>query len=118
VVKITGALAVLLILLLAGCTTQNPSPDEVREKTAQATSEIKQDAKAVAEGLKEGLSRNQTLDINKASKDQLESLPGMSAEGAERIIDGRPYGSASELVRRRIVSQPEYDKIKDHITTQ
>jgi len=48
----------------------------------------------------------------------LESLPGMSAEGAERIIDGRPYGSASELVRRRIVSQPEYDKIKDHITTQ
>ena len=117
-VKITGALAVLLILLLAGCTTQNPSPDEVREKTAQATSEIKQDAKAVAEGLKEGLSRNQTLDINKASKDQLESLPGMSAEGAERIIDGRPYGSASELVRRRIVSQPEYDKIKDHITTQ
>jgi DNA uptake protein ComE-like DNA-binding protein len=90
----------------------------VREKTAQATSEIKQDAKAVAEGLKEGLSRNQTLDINKASKDQLESLPGMSAEGAERIIDGRPYGSASELVRRRIVSQPEYDKIKDHITTQ
>lgn len=90
----------------------------MREKTAQATSEIKQDAKAVAEGLKEGLSRNQTLDINKASKDQLESLPGMSAEGAERIIDGRPYGSASELVRRRIVSQPEYDKIKDHITTQ
>ena len=117
-VKITVALAVPLLLLLAGCNTQNSSPDEVREKTAQATSEIKKDAKAVADGVKEGWNRNQPLDINKATKDQLQNLPGMSAEGAERIIDGRPYRSATELVRRRIVSQQEYDKIKDQITAQ
>ena len=115
-VKITAALVVLLLLLLAGCNSQNSSPDEVREKTAQATSEIKKDAKAVADGVKEGWNRNQPLDINKASKDQLQSLPGMSAEGAERIIDGRPYSSATELVRRKVISQQEYDKIKDQIT--
>lgn len=117
-VKITVALAIPLLLLLAGCNTQNSSPDEVREKTAQATSEIKKDATAVAEGVKEGWNRNQPLDVNKASKDQLQSLPGMSAEGAERIIDGRPYSSATELVRRKIISQQEYDKIKDQITAQ
>ena len=117
-VKIIGALPVLSLLLLAGCNTQNPSPDEVRERTAQATSEIRRDAKAVAEGVKEGWNRNQPLDINKATKDQLQSLPGMSAEGAERIIDGRPYSSATELVHRKIVSQQEYDKIKDQITAQ
>ena len=118
VVKITAAFIVLMPLLLAGCNTQNSSPDEVRERTAQATSEIKKDAKAVADGVKEGWNRNQPLDINKASKDQLQSLPGMSAEGAERIIDGRPYNSATELVRRKIVSQQEYDKIKDQVTAQ
>ena len=117
-VKIIAVLVVLMPLLLAGCNTQNSSPDEVRERTAQATSEIKKDAKAVADGVKEGWSRNQPLDINKASKDQLQSLPGMSAEGAERIIDGRPYSSATELVRRKIVSQQEYDKIKDQVTAQ
>jgi len=118
VVKLTAAFVVLMPLLLAGCNTQNSSPDEVRERTAQATSEIKKDAKAVADGVKEGWNRNQPLDINKATKDQLQSLPGMSAEGAERIIEGRPYRSATELVHRKIVSQQEYDKIKDQITAQ
>ena len=116
-VKIIAALTSVL-LLLAGCTSQKSSPDELREKTAQATSEIKNDAKALADGVKEGWNRNQPLDVNKASRSQLSSLPGMSTEGAERIIDGRPYGSASELVSRRILSQQEYDKIKDQITAK
>jgi DNA uptake protein ComE-like DNA-binding protein len=118
VVKIIAALMVLLLLLAAGCTSQKTSPDEVRERTAQATSEIKNDAKALADGVKDGWNRNQPLDVNKASKEQLQSLPGMSTEGAERIIDGRPYSSASELVSRRIISQQEYEKIKDQVTAR
>lgn len=116
VVKIIATVG--LLLLLAGCTSQKSSPDEMRERTAQATSEMKQDAKALADGVKEGWNRNQPLDLNKASKEQLQSLPGMSTEGAERIIDGRPYGSATELVSRHVVSQQEYDKIKDQITAK
>jgi DNA uptake protein ComE-like DNA-binding protein len=118
VVKINAVFAVPLLLLTVGCTTQKSGPDDLREKTAQATSDFKRDAKALAEGVKEGWSRDQPLDLNKASKDQLTSLPGMSNEGAERIIDGRPYGSASELVSRRIISQQEYEKIKDQVTAK
>lgn len=116
--KIFLAFSVFSLLLASGCTSQKPSPDEVREKTAQATSDIKQDAKALAQGVKEGWNRDQPLDINTASKDQLLSLPGMSSEGADRIIGGRPYSSASELVSRRAISQPEYDKIKDQVTAK
>ena len=116
--KTIAAFAVPLLFLLAGCTSQKSSPDEVRERTAQATSAIKQDAKALADGVREGWNRDKPLDVNKASKEQLSSLPGMSTEGAERIIDGRPYSSASELVSRRIISQQEYDKIKDQITAK
>jgi DNA uptake protein ComE-like DNA-binding protein len=116
VVKIIATFAVLL--LAAACTTQKSSPDDLREKTAQATSDFKRDAKALAQGVKEGWNRDQPLDLNKATKDQLVSLPGMSAEGAERIIDGRPYSSASELVSRHIMSQQEFDKIKDQVTAK
>jgi DNA uptake protein ComE-like DNA-binding protein len=72
----------------------------------------------VADGVKEGWSRDRPLDLNKASKEQLLSLPGMSNEGADRIIAGRPYSNAHELVSRRVISQQEYDKIKDQITTK
>jgi DNA uptake protein ComE-like DNA-binding protein len=120
VVKIivATALSLFLFLIATGCTSQKSNPEDLREKTAQATSDFKRDAKAVAQGVKEGWSRDQPLDLNQATKDQLQSLPGMSTEGAERIIEGRPYHSASELVSRRVISQQEYDKIKDQVTAK
>ncbi|MGB6678905.1 MAG: helix-hairpin-helix domain-containing protein [Terriglobales bacterium] len=116
--KIIASFAVAALLLVTGCTSQKPNPDEVREKTAQATSDIKQDAKALAQGVKEGWNRDQPLDVNTASKDQLLSLPGMSSEGADRIIAGRPYSSASELVSRQVISEQEYDRIKDQVNAK
>ena len=118
IVKIILSLAVVSLLLAAACTSQKPSPDEVREKTAQATSDIKRDAQALAQGVKEGWNRDQPLDVNKATKDQLLSLPGINAERADRIVAGRPYSSSSDLVSRRVISQQEYDNIKDKVTAK
>jgi DNA uptake protein ComE-like DNA-binding protein len=118
VVKIIASFAVASILLAAGCSSQKPSPDEVREKTAQATSDIKREAQALAQGVKEGWNRDQPLDVNHANKQQLLSLPGMSTEAADRIIAGRPYSSTSELVRQHAISQQEYDTIKDRVTAK
>lgn len=117
-VKIISAFAVVLLLLAVGCTSQNPSPDEVREKTAQATSDIKRDAQALAQGVREGWNRDNPLDLNRASKDQLLSLPGMSSEAADRVIAGRPYSNAHELVSRRAISEQEYAKIRDQVTAK
>jgi hypothetical protein len=47
-------------IVLTGCTscnTQPSNPDQVREKTAQATADLKDNAKAVAHGIREGLNR-------------------------------------------------------------
>jgi DNA uptake protein ComE-like DNA-binding protein len=90
----------------------------LREQTAKATSELASDAKAVAQGVKDGLARDRTLDLNRASKDQLIVLPGITGERADRIIAGRPYESSQDLVTRRIVSQQEYDKIRDQVTAK
>ncbi len=106
--------SVLLSLGLdAACTNQ--SPDQIRQKTAEETAAIKRDTKAVAQGVKEGLSNKKTVDLNKASKDDLASLPGITSGQADRIIAERPYANAHQLVTRRILSEDEYGQIQDRV---
>src|ERR1700678_2832116 len=105
-------LAITLVVVMAAC-NQTRNPQEIKEKTAQATAEVKNDAEAVAAGVREGWSRDKPLDLNAATRDQLVSLPGVTVAEADRGIAGRPYGEPGELVTRRIMSKPEYDKIAD-----
>ena len=55
------------------------------------------------------------LDINSATSEQLDALPGIGKAYSAKIIAGRPYKGKDELVQKKIVPQKTYDGIKDKI---
>ena len=58
------------------------------------------------------------VDINSASKDELDALPQIGPARAEAIIKGRPYKGKNELVDKKIIPQNAYDAIKDRIVAR
>ena len=109
--------AVASLAFFASCTTPQ-NPDQIRERTANATATVKSDTKAIAQGIKEGLSKNTSVDVNSASKDELMKLPGITEARAERIMADRPYDKASDLLTRKVLTRGEYDQIASRITAK
>jgi DNA uptake protein ComE-like DNA-binding protein len=113
--KRTLMLGTFMLFALTACTTQQRSPDSIRKETADATATAARDAKAVAQGVVDGLKQKGPMNINKASEDDLKTLPGIDPPIARRIVEGRPYENSSDLVKKRLISKAEYDRIADKI---
>jgi competence protein ComEA len=55
------------------------------------------------------------IDINSASAEELDKLPGVGPARAKAIISHRPYNGKDDLANRKVIPQNVYDQIKDKI---
>ena len=59
---------------------------------------------------------NLTTEVEGMIKEgRLKDVPGIGDAYSKKIVDGRPYKRKDELVKKKVVPQATYDKIKDHI---
>ena len=57
----------------------------------------------------------QAVDINTASLDELQNLPGVGRAHANRIVENRPYLRTDELLTKNILPKETYNKVRGHI---
>ena len=112
-IRTSFLLAALIALAPAGGLSAQGKPAGRATPTAAAAGDKKADSTKAAG--QSGAANGQLLDINSASRDELEALPGIGSAYAAKIIKGRPYGRKDELVSKKILPGAVYAKVKDRI---
>src|SRR5205809_5558247 len=98
--RLAAVLFAVMLLILHG------SPGFAQDKAPAKSGAAKSSQAAPQAGL---------IDLNTATKEQLQALPGVGEVYAQKIIDHRPYGSKKDLEKKRIIPHPTYLMIKDKV---
>ena len=97
-----------------------PALEDAGRKLGEAAHDAADQARAAAEGVREGWNNGQhpLVDLNSASENQLLDLPGINRPAARKIIEGRPYRDKHDLIDKGILSGATYQKIRDQVTAK
>ena len=124
------------MLWLGGCT--NRSDRQIRDQAERATEQARaqadkaaaeakaaaanatREANDVAQGVREGIHNGHggPVNVNAASRADLETLPGVTPATANRIAENRPYGTPFDMVRKRVITQSEFNRISGDVVAQ
>lgn len=105
-IGLIGAFAAILALPAAAQTTQTSPTKPGTSVTAPTPTTTARPAPATGSAL---------VDINSASEEDLDALPGIGKARAAAIIKGRPYKGKDDLLNKHILQPNVYDGIKAKI---
>ncbi|TNC10547.1 helix-hairpin-helix domain-containing protein [Methylobacterium terricola] len=127
--RLTRALALTALLAAGPALAQTPAPSTPTTRPAPtvpaptATPPAAPTAPKAPEAPKAAAPATQAapsakpvlIDLNTASKQELETLKGIGTARSEAIIKGRPYRGKDELLSKKIVPSNVYEDIKDKV---
>ena len=89
------AVAVLATGLLGGCSSMERAFDDVMDRGDD--------------------SDRSRVDLNSAGRKRLAALPGISDDEADKIVASRPYENRRDLVRKHVLSEDEFERVKNYV---
>lgn len=112
--KISVVVFIISLVALAGMPalaeeTMSPAKKKLLEKTK------KESVPAATPAAETGKARTDLVDLNKATKQQLMTLPGIGEAEADKIIAARPYVSKMQLRKKEIIPLATFYGITDKV---
>lgn len=59
--------------------------------------------------------KERRVELNSARRKQLAALPGLNTDDADRIIANRPYDNRRDLMRKNVLGEGKFERVKDSV---